>query len=68
LIALDVHQRGQGLPLGSLSLTAFGRAVLAGEEDRVRRTGLDRWFGGVYLSGFGPIWRWDPSERSIVFA
>jgi hypothetical protein len=56
------------LPSGSVSLTPFGRAVLAGEEDRVRRAGLDRWLGGVHISGVGPTWRWDPSKRAIVFA
>jgi len=47
-------------------LTPVGRAFLAGEADYVRLNGLDRWIGGVYLSGFGPTWRWTGS--TIVVA
>lgn len=50
---------------GTLSLTDEGRAVLAGNADRVRLCGIDRWLGGVHLTGTGPVWRWDTALRSI---
>jgi hypothetical protein len=53
-------------PQPRLRLTAAGRALLAGSGDRVRLNGLDRWIGGVHLSGHGPGWRWDPAARAIV--
>ena len=46
---------------GPSGLTALGRAVLRGEEDRVRAIGLDRWIGGVALSGYASP-RWDPGR------
>ena len=50
------------------SLTPAGRAVLAGREDRIRLNGIDRWVGGVHLSGRGPAWRWHPREQRLVVA
>lgn len=45
-------------------LTALGRAVLAGRADWVRlRGGVDRWLGGVHLSGAEPAWRWDAEAQ-----
>jgi len=67
LITTDARWSGRGLPEGTVAITPFGHAVLAGEEDRVRRAGLDRWLGGVHLSGFGPTWRWDPVRGGGVF-
>jgi hypothetical protein len=53
-------------PEPRLRLTAAGREVLAGAEDRLRLSALDRWIGGVHLSGHGPEWRWDPAARAVV--
>ena len=44
---------------GSLQLTEDGRAVLAGDKDRVELLGFDRWIGGLHLRAEGPLWRWD---------
>ena len=38
--------------------TPFGRAVLAGHRNNLQVNGIDRWVGGVHLSGFGPTWCW----------
>jgi hypothetical protein len=51
-----------------VQLTETGRRVLAGELDRVRRCGIERWLGGVYLSGNGPVWRWDARRETIRLA
>ncbi len=49
-----------------IALTAAGRAVLGGEADRVRQSGIDRWLGGVHLHGRGPLWRWSERSRGLV--
>lgn len=41
-----------------LELTDAGRRVLSGEADAVLLRGIDRWFGGVHLTGHTPAWRW----------
>jgi hypothetical protein len=51
-----------GTPLG---LTSPGRTVLAGEADHVALNGIDRWIGGVHLSGSEAAWRWDEGTESI---
>jgi hypothetical protein len=51
-----------------LTLTDTGRAVLAGEIDRVTHCGIDRWLGGVHLEGRCPTWRWNPETQRIVQA
>jgi hypothetical protein len=47
-------------------LTATGERVLAGEVDRVRHAGIDRWLGGVHLTGFGPVWRFTGQQLMFV--
>jgi len=54
------------LDLGDdVELTEDGRDVLEGRVDRVALCGIDRWLGGVHLTGHGPMWRWD-SARQIL--
>jgi hypothetical protein len=43
----------------TLSLTPAGRAALAGAHDHVLASGIDRWLGGVHLTG-APDWRHRP--------
>jgi hypothetical protein len=49
-----------------LTLTEQGRAVLSGEADWMQLHGIDRWLGGVHLSGHNPPWRWDESQGQLV--
>ena len=49
-----------------LRISRFGRRVLAGEEDRVRTNGIDRWLGGTHLEGRRGIWRWNESTSELV--
>jgi hypothetical protein len=49
----------------TVAATEPGRAVLAGEIDAVRARGLDRWLGGVHLSGRHAPWRWDPAREAL---
>lgn len=48
-----------------VSLTAAGRAVLAGDADWVATAGLDRWVGGVHLRP-GNVWRWNAGRGALV--
>jgi hypothetical protein len=40
-----------------LSLTAFGEAIIAHEEDFSRHNPIDRWWGGTHLTS-DRLWRW----------
>jgi hypothetical protein len=42
-----------------LSLTEFGKAVVAHKEDFSRHNPIDRWWGGTRLTN-DRLWRWDP--------
>jgi hypothetical protein len=48
-----------------IDLTDDGRRVRDGELDRVTIKGIDRWLGGVYLRGHGPLWRWDERRQTV---
>jgi hypothetical protein len=51
-----------------LELTDTGRAVLAGEADRAALVPLDRWVGGIHVTGPDPAWRWDRATARAVSA
>jgi hypothetical protein len=42
-----------------LSLTQFGKAVVAHRQDFSRHNPIHRWWGGTELTS-GRLWRWDP--------
>jgi hypothetical protein len=42
-----------------LSITEFGKAILAHKEDFSRHNPIDRWWGGTHLTN-DKLWRWDP--------
>jgi hypothetical protein len=42
-----------------LSLTEFGKAVVAHKEDFSRHNPIDRWWGGTHLTN-DRLWRWNP--------
>ena len=65
LVRLEPAGNDTPLTSQSVSLTAFGNAVLAGDADHARVNGVDRWIGGVHLQGREPLWRWD-AERGLV--
>jgi hypothetical protein len=49
-----------------LRLTETGREVLSGRADHAALNGVDRWIGGVHLTGTSPAWRWDEGTESIT--
>ena len=46
-------------------LTPFGREVLEGKKDHVKVNGINRWLGGVHLSGPDARWRWDQAAQRV---
>jgi hypothetical protein len=49
-----------------VTLTEFGRLVVSGEADHIRANGVDRWLGGVHLSGDEIRWRWSRATNRLV--
>jgi hypothetical protein len=49
-----------------LGLTATGRRILDGQVDHVALNGIDRWIGGVRLTGHRTAWRWDEGTERLV--
>ncbi len=66
--ALDMHNDAVRLARykqSRLSLTEFGKAVLAGSEDFCRLNSIHSWWGGTLLTN-ERLWRWDRESRSLV--
>jgi hypothetical protein len=55
----DPGRRGEAFRRSRLSLTEFGKAVVAHKEDFSRHNPIDRWWGGTRLTN-NNLWRWDP--------
>jgi hypothetical protein len=51
-----------------LRLTETGRRVRDGQQDHVALNGIDRWIGGVHLTGHTVAWRWNEGTESITAA
>jgi hypothetical protein len=49
-----------------LTLTETGLHVLHGRQDHVTLNGVDRWIGGVHLTGRSVPWRWNEGTESIT--
>jgi hypothetical protein len=57
----DNHRaRDEAYKRSRLSLTEFGKAVLAHKEDFFRHNPIDRWWGGTHLTNDN-LWRWSPA-------
>jgi hypothetical protein len=55
----NLRERYERYKESRLSLTALGKAILAGTEDFSRHNPIDRWWGGTRLTN-DRLWRWDP--------
>jgi RNA polymerase sigma factor (sigma-70 family) len=51
-----------------VSITETGLRVLGGQDDYIKLNGIDRWLGGVHLSGSEAAWRWDKEARRLLAA
>ena len=52
--------------IGEFALTRAGRDVYASRADHIRLNGINRWLGGVHLSGAEALWRWDERRRRLA--
>jgi hypothetical protein len=53
---------------GAVTLTEVGRRVLDLQDDHVKLNGIERWLGGVHLTGANAVWRWDRARKSMRLA
>lgn len=59
-IEKDNHAlRDEAYRRSELSLTEFGKAIVAYKEDFSRHNPIDRWWGGTRLTNEN-LWRWSP--------
>lgn len=63
--AFDGEEDAERFREAELELTMAGDEVLAGAEDHVALSGLDRWWAGTRLHG-RDVWRYDRGERRLV--
>lgn len=55
-----LEDRQEAYNRSRLSLTDFGKAVVAHKEDFSRHNPIDRWWGGTHLTNDN-LWRWSPA-------
>ena len=48
-------------------ITGAGKDVASGKLDHVRLNGIQRWIGGTFLQGRGPLWRWDEDRQALTY-
>jgi hypothetical protein len=54
-------------PKNEFSVTDAGRQLLEGNADWIKlQGGIDRWLGGVHLTGDQPKWRWDSEKKTLT--
>jgi hypothetical protein len=56
----NLRSRHESKLRSRLSLTEFGKAVVAHQEDFSRHNPIDRWWGGTHLTNDN-LWRWNPA-------
>ena len=59
------RERSERYEQSKLSLTALGKAILAGTEDFTRHNPIDRWWGGTHLTNDN-LWRWDAASKTLI--
>ena len=64
----DVARRPRVKRNTRIGLTPTGRSILDGQVDHVALNGIDRWIGGVHLTGHHVAWRWDEGTERLVRA
>ena len=60
LVRENLRDRHGAYLRSRLSLTEFGKAIVACEEDFSRHNPIDRWWGGTHLTNDN-LWRWNPA-------
>ena len=56
-------------PKNEFTITQAGQQLLEGKADWIKlQGGVDRWLGGVHLTGEQPQWRWDYENKTLIAA
>jgi hypothetical protein len=56
-------------PKNEFTITDAGRQLLESKADWIKLQGkVDRWLGGVHLTGEQPQWRWDSEKKTLIAA
>jgi hypothetical protein len=54
-------------PKNEFTITDAGQQLLTGKADWIKlQGGVDRWLGGVHLTGEQPQWRWDREKKTLT--
>ena len=54
-------------PKNEFTITDAGKQLLGGKADWTKlQGGVDRWLGGVHLTGEQPQWRWDHEKKTLI--
>ena len=54
-------------PKNEFTITDAGRQLLEAKADWIKlQGGIDRWLGGVHLTGDQPKWRWDSEKKTLI--
>ena len=59
------RERSERYERSKLSLTALGKAILAGADDFSRHNPIHRWWGGTELTN-DRLWRWDATSKTLI--
>lgn len=49
-----------------IRITETGERVIEKQLDHIRLNGIDRWLGGVHLTGQAVTWRWDDHHKQLL--
>ncbi len=54
-------------PKNEFTVTDAGRQLLEGKADWIKLQGnVNRWLGGVHLTGEQPQWRWEADKKTLI--
>jgi hypothetical protein len=68
LIRMESHAGNLVSGSSIATLTEVGSSVLDLQDDHVKLNGIERWLGGVHLTGTDAVWRWDSASKSMRLA
>lgn len=68
LIQMESYAGNLPSESSAVTLTEFGSRVLDLQDDHVKLNGIERWLGGVHLTGTDAVWRWDSARKCMRLA
>ena len=65
LIRMESHAGSLVSGSSVVTLTEVGSSVLDLQDDHIKLNGIERWLGGVHLTGNDAVWRWDSARKCM---